>query len=374
MKLSRATFVFLTVFIGLTLSFQTVAVETRGIDGVRNKNVLEPGDFQIIDDFISDAVAKLLETTDFTSVSWARAVIVQRKRSVRSSAQGQYSGQFSKSAYEHIRQALQEASAMEPNEVRFKVIVNLLMLVDELEDLELVRLAFPMLNGQSKVIRYWAVHCITNAGIIEQINSSNPTASGSAKEIVERLKKLVSISEPEELGLIAEFAAKAKAAKAEELLLEIVDIRIKRYADWTVESELLDSSILRMLCDKLVSNSKNIDVARRFGQLYSYAMQRYILDIKGGQFLSESQRSELASVLVDAEKFCIGKLLNRPQSLIKRAVEQDKAAELQREHNKLLGSDASAGELGSKFRFDYGRDAEGNVRTAPLVLPDRPTI
>ena len=358
MRLSQVTFVFLTVFIVLTLSFQTEAVETRGIDGVRNKNVLEPGDFQIIDDFISDAVAKLLETTDFTSVSWARAVIVQRKRSVRNSAQGQYSGQFSKSAYEHIRQALQEASAMEPNEVRFKVIVNLLMLVDELEDLELVRLAFPMLNGQSKVIRYWAVHCITNAGIIEQINSSNPTASGSAKEIVERLKKLVSISEPEELGLMVEFAAKAKAAKAEELLLEIVDIRIKRYADWTVESELLDSSILRMLCDKLVSNSKNADVARRFGQLYSYAMQRYILDIKGGQFLSEPQRSELASVLVDAEKFCIGKLINRPQSLIKRAVEQDKAGELQREHNKLLGSDASAGELGSKFRFDYGRDAD----------------
>ena len=112
-------------------------------------------------------------------------------------------------------------------------------------------------------------------------------------------------------------------------------------------------------------------VARRFGQLCSYVMQKYIRDISGEGFLSDGQKEQLASVLFEVEQSCIRQLFDMPQS-IRRAVSKGDSRALLQEHNRLLGEEGRAGALALKFNFDYGQKADGSRLTAPPTLPTRP--
>ena len=110
-------------------------------------------------------------------------------------------------------------------------------------------------------------------------------------------------------------------------------------------------------------------LARRFGQLYSYVFQRYI---KGRDVLSDTQKNQLASVLVETEISCISKRLKVTQSVVKNAVEQGDYTALLQEHSRLLGDETKAGQLPLKLNFDYGKGPDGSRRIAPLALPEPP--
>jgi hypothetical protein len=346
------------------------AVNTRAIDKVRNKGVLDSRDFQIIDDFMNQAVRELVRTKDedFPSIATTRTVIVKR-RSSKTSAQAQYSEQFSKSAYKYISSGFEETEKLTSEGRKLKVKVNLLILMSGLEDVRLADLAIGMLKDKNTVIRYLAVHSLTNAGIVKQLNSTGADNSKLARLIVERLKELVDRSGPEVIRLMAEFAAAVKITQGEDLLLQIADMRMKRYADWTVKYELLDATILKLLSQKISSGgSSRAAVARRFGQLYSYVFQRYD---QGQDSLNTTQKHQLASVLVEIEQY-IGKHLEVKQTVIKRAVQRGDYTALLEEHSRLLGDKTQAGRLGLKLKFDYSTTSDGVKRTAPLALPKQP--
>jgi hypothetical protein len=349
------------------------AVNTKAIDQVRNKGVLESSDFQIIDDFVAEAIAELVNTKDFTSIAKVRAIIVSRNSSkvFENSDQNQYSVQFSESAYKYISAALKEVYESMPQDNHgFEKSLNLLILIDELENLRLAELALERLTDESRAIRYWAVHAVTSAAIVRQLNSGKEANIKLAMKITEQLKGLVEQSCPEIIAMSAEFAAKLDIPEGEDLLLQIADMRIKKYADWTVQNELVDIDILKALYSKMTSTGANTPaVARRFGQLYSYIIQRYV---KGRDILSDTQKQQLASVLVETENYCIWKLMGTPQATIKRAVEQNDYTGLLAEHNSLLGDQSQPGQLVLRLNFDYGRDADGTARTAPLDLPAPP--
>jgi hypothetical protein len=364
-------FVFLMgVFLALVVASRCKAVDTGPIDKVRDKGVLDNSDLRIIDDFVADAVGELAKTEDFTSIAKIRTLILSRSSSSRESAKIQYGEQFSESAYKYISKALEAAKKLTQPEHRFRAILNLLILTDSLEDLRLADLAIKWLNVENKAIQYWAVHSVTNAGITRQLNSGGAANSELAERITGQLKGLVDSSSPETLALTAEFAAKVNIPQGEELLLQIADARIKRYADWTVEYELLDGDILKLLDSKITSESiSKPNVARRFGQLYSYAIQRYV---KGQDVLSDTQKNQLVSVLVEIEMSCISKRLKVTQSVIKNAVEQSDFSALLQEHDRLLGDETKAGQLPLKLNFDYGKKPDGSKRIAPLDLPNPP--
>jgi hypothetical protein len=370
MKYKRPFFAVLTVFLVLLISSDSQAVDTTDIDAVRNKGVLDASDLLVIDRFVGDAVDEVVDTRDFSSVARIRTVILSRRSSGRDSAEGQYEAQFSESAHKYISEALERASGLASEDQRFKVILNLLILIDGLEDLRLAGLAMERLNDASPVIRYWAVHCVTSAGFIERLSGETSGNPGLASEIAEQLKGLVDNSSPEILALITEFAGGVEVFEAEELLVKVADVRISRYADWTVEYELLDGAILKALDDKLGSSGEGkAALGRRFGQLYSYVAQRYV---KGWDFLSAEQMQQLASVLVETEVSCISKRTRIAQSVIKTAVEQEDYAALMEEHNRLLGDETRAGQLATMLKFDYGKKPDGSSRTAPLALPEPP--
>ncbi|MHC4604787.1 MAG: hypothetical protein ACYS6W_15835, partial [Planctomycetota bacterium] len=252
MKCKGAFFGVLAAFLVLAMHSGSKAVNTRAIDRVRDKGVLDSGDFQIIDDFVNEAVRELVRTKDFSSIAATRSVILAR-RSSKTSVQAQYAEQFSKSAHKYISSSFQEAEKLTPEGRKLKVKVNLLLLMDGLEDVQLADLAIGMLKDKNTTIRYLAVHSMTNAGIIKKLNSGGAENSKLARLIVERLGGLVDRSGPEVIRLMAEFAAGVNIAEGEYLLGKIADMRMKRYADWTVKYELLDADILRLLCEKMVS-------------------------------------------------------------------------------------------------------------------------
>lgn len=374
MKRKRAFFVISMALLALSMNSTSKAVDTiEEINRVRNKDVLDSRDFQIIDDFVSEAVRELVNTTDFTSISKVRTAIVSCNSSNRQSAQVQYSRQFYKSAYKHISSALDQAHQLTPQSRRFKTILNLLILVDNLEDVRLAELGMKMLKDENKAIRYWAVHSVTNASIIEQLNSGTGDSTELARRIVEQLKELVKGACPEIIASMTNFAAELNSAQAEDLLLDIAKMRIARYADWKVDYPLLDVTVLKSLYTRVFSTKTNKSViAKHFAQLYSHAIQLYIKNINEDGFLSDIQKQQLASVLVETEKSCISALLGIPQGKIKRAVEREDYIALLQEHNELLGDEAKEGKLAVKLNFDYGKTTDGNKRTAPLDLPEQP--
>jgi hypothetical protein len=358
------------VFLALAIDLVAAAVDTGKIDICCHKEVLDGGDLQIIDDFVANAVDELVKTNDFTSIAKIRTVILSRSSSSKDSAKAQYDEQFSESAHKYISKALEAAKELTPAEHRFRVILNLLILADSLEDLRLADLAIKWLNDENNAIRYWAVHSVTSSGITAKLNSGGAANLELAGKIAEQLKKVVESSSPEILALMAGFAAKVDIPQGEELLLQIADMRIKRYEDWKVEYELLDGDILKLLDSKIPAESMSKpDVGRRFGQLYSYVFQRYI---KGRDVLSDTQKNQLASVLVETEISCISKLLKVAQSVVKNAVEQDDYTALLQEHSRLLGDETKVGQLPLKLNFDYGKGPDGSRRIAPLALPEPP--
>lgn len=377
MNIKQAIFAVLVAFFILATSSSSVAVDTTDIDKVRNNKVLDDQDLKIIDDFLAQAVQELVRTRDFTSIAKVRTVILSRHKST----QGQYIQQFSESAHKHISAGFEQAQTLNPQERKTKVIINLLILIDGLEDLRLANLALGMLKNDSKVVRYWAVHCLTNPAIIEQLNSGTTSNVKVATIIAEQFKQLVESSSPEIIALMTKFASDVNIPQAEELLLQIADMRIKKYADWTVEYELLDSTILKSLNNKIslpsegpggstpTTSSGKLAAAQHFGQLYSYAIQRYVI---GSEILSDIQKQHLASVLVEIEDKCLGRLIGKQQTTIKRAIERNMVTALIAEHNRLLGDETTPGQLPLKLGFDFGTTTDGSKRTAPIPLPSPP--
>ncbi|MCX5638075.1 MAG: hypothetical protein NTX52_10350 [Planctomycetota bacterium] len=364
MKVKGVVFAVLAAFFAPAMNSTWAVVDTRGIDVVRNKTVLDNRDLFIIDNYLAEAVREIVRTRDFTSVAKLRSDIITRQ-----GTQPQYAEQYSNSAQKYISSGLEEALKL-PEERRTKVVANLLILVDGLGDLRLADMAIARLKNKNTLICYWAVHCITSEGIVKQLNAGGTANVKIARLFVERLKELVDGSSPEIIGLIAKFAGDINIPQGEELLLQITDMRIKKYAGWTVEYELLDEAILKLLDSKMASGSGgSVKSAVRFGQLYSFAIQRYV---KGRELLIATQKRQLASVLVETEDKCVGRILGRPQSTIKKAVERDDFTAIVEEHNRLLGDGTRAGELSSKLNFDYGTASGGGKRTAPLPLPGPP--
>ena len=173
MKIKWVIFAVLVVFLILVMNPGSKAVNTREVDNVRKKAVLDNSDLKIIDDFLAEAINELVRERDFTAIAQKRTVILSRQST--QSQQGQYAQQFSDSARRYIAQGFIDAQKLPRQERITGVTINLLILVDGLKDLGLADQAVPMLKNENMVIRYWAVHSLTNQGIITQLNAAaNP--------------------------------------------------------------------------------------------------------------------------------------------------------------------------------------------------------
>ncbi len=372
MKLKRAVSVILVVGVVLTLfSVSLAVVDVEQVEEVAKKNVLTPADLRVIDAFMGDAVTDLVRTDDFTAVSKTRSIILNHMADkVQPSAQGQYADQFFESAHEHIAEAIREADTLPDESRQFKVITNLMILVENLEDQRLMDLAIEQIRRENGPVRYWAVRAATDPELWEKVNRNENTAAGLAATILAECNQVAADSDAEVLRLMADFAGRVDTPAAESLLVQVADARIARYAKWTVGYELIDSAVLRQLCDRLVAaDTPAGPLAQRFAQLYSFAIQRYIKGQRS-DVLKKASQNYLVAVLVQTEQNCLGRLLGTPQATITRLITAGDLVGLQAEHDRLFGTAAQPGALPAKLGFSYG--AEGQNRSVPLMLPDPP--
>lgn len=374
MMSKSAIFAVLTGFFFLAGGSTCAAVNTKPVETVREKSVLDTQDFQIIDNFVAQAIQELVRTKDLSSVSRIRTIILQNESSNKGSAKAQYAARFFESAYKYMSEAFAEVSQLPTERQEFAITVNLLILLDRLvangpANLQLADLAIAKLKDENMGVRYWAVHCVANPDFTRRLNSAEADYSKLSSRIVEELKGLVESSSPEIMILMAQFAGDVNAPETEELLLQMANARIKRYADWTVGYELLDTDILKSLHKKISSaGTSKPALARAFAQLYSYAIQRYV---KGRDYLFSDEKQQLASVLIETEDKCLRDVLGYRVN-IRNALGRDDYEALAAEHADLLGDKTKVGQLAKKWRFDYGQRPDGSKITEPLTLPDPP--
>jgi len=365
MNAKRAVFAIIVGGLVLAFSISRAVIDTSRIETVKGKNVLTQQDLQIIDDFMEDAVGDIVRTVNFTEVAKIRTIILNYQ-----STQAQYADQYSQSAHARISAGLQEARGISDPARRFKVMTNLLILVDSLGYPRLSDLAVAMISHDNNAVRYWAVRSATSPGLWAKLAQNQSNAAQLASRIFAECSGVVDSSSPEVLNLMAEFAGRNATAQADELLARVADTRITRYADWSVRYELVDGTVLRLLSDKLASGgAAKPELGKRFGQLYSFVIQRYIKGQQQG-VLPESSRNYLASVVAEVENRCLNRLMGAPQAILTMAVQQNDVNALQAEHDRLLGAANQAGVLVSRLNFTYG--SAGNDRSTPLTLPDPP--
>jgi hypothetical protein len=328
-------------------------VDPRGVDEVLKKSVLTADDLAVVDDFVLDVVVEIVRTDDFTQIAAPRALLLARQ-----GTQTQYAQQLLESARKHILAELQKAQGIADPARRFKVIVNLLILVDGLKDPRLADIAAGMIPHESSAVRYWAVRAATDQTLWSKLGQNQAGAGQLAGRIVAECGRAVESSRPEVLSLMAEFAGRFNTAEAEGLLVRVADERIKRYAAWQAQYEMADAAILKVLAGKLTpGGTANPELARRFAQLYSFIIQRYI---KGQQLnaLSGASKGYLASAIMDVEDKCLSKLLGARQPGLTKALQETNLEALQ------------AGALVAALGVNYG--PAGSNRPTPLPLPDPP--
>lgn len=335
-------------------------IDTRAIEAVREKSVLNNSDLQAIDVFVQDAVEEVLraQDKDFAQIANTRSILISRQES-NVADQKQYAQQFIESAQKHITAALKEAELLPPTR-RAKVRINLLIIAKALKDEALVAVALPYLSDPSKPVSYWATQLITGEAALAMTNASSP----QSEQILSALKRIAPVASAETLSQIIPFAAQIKMAAGQELILTIADGRIKQYESNSVSHALADIKVLSGLCTQFNTNGPNkTQCAQRFAQLLSYTIQRFA---KGQDRLTEQQKQDLVSIIVETEDKCLTMLTKQPQTGLKRAIEREDMTALMAEHDRLLGSATEKGVLPQLLHFSY--KAGEREQSVPLIL------
>ncbi|MCF7976362.1 MAG: hypothetical protein K9N55_21270 [Phycisphaerae bacterium] len=335
-------------------------VDIRAIEAVREKSVLNSSDLQAIDAFVTDAVEEVLraQDKDFATIAKTRSILISRQKSLVPN-QKQYSQKFLESAKTHMTAALKEAENL-PEARCAKVRINLFIMARALNDKMLVAMALPYLSNPSKPVSYWATQLATCEAALAMVNASSPESG----QLITGLNQIVPKASPEAMGLIIPFAGQINTPAGQELILAISDARIKQYADQTVTHELADISVLSGLCAQLSTDGPNkTQCAQRFSQLLSFVIQRFA---KAQTRLTDRQKEDLISIIVETEDKCLSKLTNQPETALRRAIEREDMTGLMAEHDRLLGSATETGVLPGLLHFTY--KAGSSNQGYPLTL------
>jgi hypothetical protein len=362
---------FTAVIIFNSISFALVTANT--INAVREKGVLESEDFGVIDEFIRQNIDELVLTDDFSNVSRIRAAITANSASLRDSAQAQYQQQYAASLFKAIQDTGQRIEKYDEDR-QFKVTVNLLVLISELNNPHLLNFALERVNDPNLVIRYWAISSISGIGMVDQLNAGLQEYSDYLDTIFSKFKAHVLSRNHrfETTTNIIDFAYKIKDPRGLQLLLDTAALRVEMYMDWSVNNERIDAELLKRLCSRMLyePGSSREELTASFARLYSVVIQRYI---KGREVLSDESKNNLVNVMAEIEDKCISKsIFQLPNTGIRMAISNSDYQGLIRAHDELLGSESAAGKLSEKIEFDYGSDSLGMPREYPLSLSEPP--
>ncbi len=355
----------------LLLASGAHAVNSTDIEAVRSrtlesKSALSPADEAVGEKFIRDGFAEMiLEPDPWRAVDVREAILAQKG----GPGPSPYAAAFAGAAARHLKVALEDISRLQDPQRRSRMTLNLVTLAAGLRTTEVVPFGLDMIAHNDRTVQYWAVKTVTNPGVAAQLTSQILGDEELTRRIISRLDQAVADGIiPQTMRMIVEFADSINTPEARALINRIADLRIAQYADWTVEYELLEALVLSSLGKQIQAqnaDARRADLLRRFSQLYSYVIERYVL---GEQTLDERRKTQLVSVIAETENGAISEILSRPQNRLRKALEGGKASVVEAERQILLGSPTQPGQLAARFNYDYGKAAGGAPITEPLRL------
>ncbi len=364
---NRRHFKFILISL-LFLSAQALALNTRDIDVVRKKGVLNDSDKEVISSFLQEAVDELFYTQDLSSMSKTRQAFVSRKSNSNENSAVQYQQYFESAAYDVLRDAIQRA-ANQQGPTADNIMINLLLIVNELESTQFLPLVIDRFDSNSPGVGYLAVNAFTDEEVLEKLNSNSSENFELINNAVSKLSEIIDNQMSPSFTLaVIEFCAGVQNEPVRDLLLQIADKRISQYENWAVSSESVDYELLTVLGLKAQNTSgsqaKN-ELMAKMSQLYSYAVQRYAL---GQEILNGKQKGELVDVIVGLEAGVISDMLGGNVQNFKKAIEKNDTEALISAHDELLGSQDTQGTLAQAVNFSYTQN-DGQAVVAPEKLP-----
>ncbi len=362
--------------LGVSATYSSVfALNSTEIEAVRaarhaSKARLIADDKGVIETFVRSGLQELLlEEDPWEAVIIRVAIVAQRGGSELSP----YSAAFIEAAVNSLNATIEDAGRLQDADRRQRMLLNLLIIAAELESTEMADIGLGMLATPGAAAQYWAVKTVASPAVAAQLKSPITGDEDLTRRIVGELDQAVGTGlAPEGIRIVVEFADAVDTPEAKALVLKIADLRMSLYEKWTVKYELMDIILLSALGRQIMSETaepRRVTACRKFGQLYSYIIERFIL---GGQVLSAGQKQQVASVIAEVENTIAGKLLAQSQVRLKKAIESAKLSTLESARKLLLGSPRQAGSLPAKLKFDYGKTATGATATAPKSLKPPP--
>ncbi|HPD46289.1 MAG TPA: hypothetical protein P5279_06475 [Anaerohalosphaeraceae bacterium] len=353
------------------------AANTAEIEAVRartlqSKATLSPADQAILDKFVHDALEELYFEEDPWRAVDVRETILAQKGAADPSP---YKIAFAEAVAKHLKTTFENAARLQNPDHRQRLTLNLIILAAGLQTTEMVQFGLDRLGDTHPTTQYWAVKTVTNPGVAAQLTSQVLGDEDLARRIISRLDQVVSDTmAPETMRMIVEFADRLNTAEARALVNKIADLRTLQYANWTVRYEMLEMPLLTALGKQIIAetaDARRADLLRRFSQLYSYVIERYVL---GENLLDELQKQQLVSVIAEIENGPITEILARPQNRLRKALEGGKGSVIDAERQILLGSATQPGQLAGKFAYDYGKGPGNAALTEPLRLKAPPAL
>ncbi len=347
------------------------AINTRGIDQIRKKDVLESQDSQIIGSFIDSWLEELQFTEDFSSIATLKSTFEARAVSSNQASADQYDKVFFELLASKAKNALngQKNGVIEEDSKAILVTLNILITVSDLQDKRLANLAMDYSDSSNVAIRYSAIKAVANKEVVSALNNSISANINLIDSLTEKFSAILKAEQsPQIVGLIAVFAGEIDNSATKDLMLVVADKRITQYMDWSVTSEAIDAEILDVMANKIkrtaVKESKS-QLTAKFAQLYSCAIQRYI---DGQNILSDKQLSDLRTVIAATENGAISDLTGSLATAIKKALtKKDKSQSLILAADMILGSSEGKGMLAEVIDFDYGTDSENRNYTPAKI-------
>ncbi|MBN1817707.1 MAG: hypothetical protein JW828_10120 [Sedimentisphaerales bacterium] len=325
-------------------------------------------DNSLIDSFIGQAINELLASRTISEGVQVRGQIVQYRGWDINLAQ--YTRSYVLAAKKHLERAFDQLSRLTNPDIKLSLERNLMVLAAQLGSVELRGFALPRLAHSDSTVRYWAVRALTNRSVAEELTSSITANPEAARSILLALTaRVANETEPEILSRMAGFAAQLKMSEATALLVAIAQARMKAYEEWTVQSERAETGILGALATGIkfaATPEEKTRLSRAFAQLYSYVVQRYNL---GQQNLPEPVKGQLKSAILEVEYTALRDLLETAAAnLFFQAMSERAPITLQQAHDDYFGTASKAGQLGTKLKFQYQHNPDGQMSNAPKTL------
>jgi len=366
----RVNYIIFCGLVLLSVLCPVYAVNTAKIDVIRNKEILAEADTAVIEEFLRDVFSEFIAKNDFSDIASLRTTIISKSTSVPESGQIQYGPRFFTAAQKEISSTFKAINALPESYRKTLLTTNLLIIVNDLANMEIAKMALDYLQSTDVIVRYWAVNSLSNSNIIRQLNDTPEENRRLAQEFTQRLVAVVKTEQSGDiLILLAQFASGIKQPAANDILTAIAQNRIDLYLAWKANDEMTDMSILKALADRTqIDADSSRAMAKNFAILYSLVIQKYIL---AEQSLTETSRSNLVSVITQSEKL-LSRFIPDWQGSLKRGIEKGGGAALLAEADSLFGSVSAAGKLPAAAGFDYGKNADGSTKTAPPTLSKPP--